>query len=111
MSADNGFGEEREKSTAPFDVTVLQFGLPKGGAINGVGKKLAGITVTMTGALTVPIAPSPGRSTLVTPDGLRHRALGDPRIPVRDVRWTADRFLRADKERATGLWLLGEVQQ
>ena len=47
---------------APFAVTAPQLELPKGGgALRGIGEKFASNPVTGTGALTVPIATSPGR--------------------------------------------------
>jgi ankyrin repeat protein len=47
---------------------------------------------------------------LVPPDGLGLRVLDNPQTLARGLQWTADRFLRVDG-RATGLWVLGEVQQ
>jgi RHS repeat-associated protein len=47
----------------PFAVSAPQVALPKGGgAIRGIGEKFAVAPVTGTGAMTVPIATSPGRS-------------------------------------------------
>jgi len=49
--------------------------LPKGGgAIRGIGEKFAANPVTGTGAMTVPIATSPGRS-----------GFGPPQAPSRQV--------------------------
>src|SRR5262250_121320 len=46
-----------------FRVEAPQLTLPKGGgAIRGIGEKFAANLVTGTGAMTVPIATSPGRS-------------------------------------------------
>src|SRR5882672_5256970 len=50
-----------EKDT--FSVSAPAVSLPKGGgAIRGMGEKFAANPVTGTGAMTVPIAASPGRS-------------------------------------------------
>ncbi|MDA8142056.1 MAG: SpvB/TcaC N-terminal domain-containing protein, partial [Desulfobacteraceae bacterium] len=47
----------------PQTVTTPPIALPKGGgAIRGMGEKFAANPVTGTGALTLPIATSPGRS-------------------------------------------------
>src|SRR5262245_51645019 len=54
-------GSESEKSA--FAVTPPGITLPKGGgAIRGIGEKFAANPVTGTGAMSVPIATSPGRS-------------------------------------------------
>jgi RHS repeat-associated protein len=47
----------------PFAITAPQVALPKGGgAIRGIGEKFGANPVTGTGAMSVPIATSPGRS-------------------------------------------------
>ena len=52
-----------ESSPDSFRVTPPSLSLPQGGgAIRGIGEKLAANPVTGTGSMTVPIATSPGRS-------------------------------------------------
>lgn len=58
--------DKKSESTAPGQqgFTVPSVSLPKGGgAIRGIGEKFAANAVTGTGAMTVPIATSPGRSS------------------------------------------------
>lgn len=67
-SNSSGFGQSTASSTqAPqeksFQIAAPSITLPKGGgAIRGIGEKLAANPVTGTGSMTVPIATSPGRS-------------------------------------------------
>src|SRR5438045_5925852 len=52
-----------DAKSASFLTTPPAVSLPKGGgAIRGIGEKVAANPVTGTGSLTVPIATSPGRS-------------------------------------------------
>jgi hypothetical protein len=50
------------RSEGEQKLAALSISLPKGGgAIRGIGEKFAANPVTGTGAMTVPIATSPGR--------------------------------------------------
>src|SRR6267142_6746329 len=63
MARDGGERTAEQGADNKFRVSAPQVSLPKGGgAIKGIGEKFAANPVTGTGSISVPIAPSPGRS-------------------------------------------------
>src|SRR6516164_3930009 len=59
----NSLREQRGSSDEKFGIKAPQITLPKGGgAVSGIGEKFAGNPVIGTGAMTVPVFTSPGRS-------------------------------------------------
>src|SRR4051794_13919813 len=62
---DRGVVADGSADKTPFAVAAPRVSLPKGGgAIRGLGEKFATNPVTGAGAMTVPIATSPGRAGL-----------------------------------------------